>query len=152
MAQTTTLRIQNLVNRGLEDQDRDWIIRIRCFKTPIAANQNSTYSFFKLDQPWLKQPHWGFETWSTVDWKIKIGIGLSEYGVSKHQLQLIKTLLLVFSNLTTVTQTTTLRISKHSLCFKTRQNCVSKHQNRLQLCCNKKWCFETLFFYSVYRP
>ena len=54
MTQTTTLRIQNLVNRGLKDQDRDWIIRIRCFKTPIAVNQNSTYSFFKLDQPWLK--------------------------------------------------------------------------------------------------
>ena len=98
MAQTTTLRIQNLVNRGLKDQDRDWIIRIRCYKKPIAVNQNSTYSFFKLDQPWLKQPHWGFKTWSTVDWKIKIGIWLSEYGVSKHQLQLSKTLLIVFSN------------------------------------------------------
>ena len=59
----------------------------------------TTYSFFKLDQPWLKQPHWGFKTWSTVDWKIKIGIWLSEYLVSKHQLQLIKTLLIVFSNL-----------------------------------------------------
>ena len=99
VAQTTTLRFPNLVNRGLKDPDRDSIIRIRYFKTPIAVNQNSTYNFFKLDQPWLKPPHWGFKTWSTVDWKIKIGIGLSEYGVSKHQLQLIKTLLIVFSNL-----------------------------------------------------
>ena len=47
----------NLVNLGVKDQDRDWIIRIWCFKTPIAANQNSTYSvLFKFDQPWLKQP------------------------------------------------------------------------------------------------
>ena len=30
---------------------------------------------------------------------IKIEIGLSEYGVSEHQLQLIKTLLIFFSNL-----------------------------------------------------
>ena len=82
-----------------------------------------------------------------MDWKIKIGIWLSEYGVSKHQLKLIKTLLIVFSNLISRGSN---NHSKHSLCFKTRQNCVSKHQNRLQLCCNKKWCFETLFFYSVY--
>ena len=39
----------NLFNRGVKDQDGDWIIRIWCFRTPIAVNQNSTYSgFFQI--------------------------------------------------------------------------------------------------------
>ena len=61
----------NLLNRGVKDQDRDWIIRIWCFRTPIAANQNSTYSVFsnlisrgsnnhpevsKPGQPWIERP------------------------------------------------------------------------------------------------
>ena len=153
MAQTTTLRIQNLVNHGLKDQDRDWIIRIRCFKTPIAVNQNSTYSFFKFDQPWLKQPHWGFKTWSTVDWKIKIGIWLSEYGVSKHQLKLIKTLLIVFSNLisrgsnnhTEDFKTLVVFQNATKLCFQTLKSVAAVFQqevvfrNTLFLQCRPNW-------------
>ena len=38
----------NLVKRGVKDQDKDWIIRIWCLRTPIAVNQNSTYIFFQI--------------------------------------------------------------------------------------------------------
>ena len=53
-----------------------------------------------------------------------------------------------FSNLISSGSNSLTEDFKTLVVFQNAKKCVSKHQNRLQLCCNQSWCFETLF-YSV---
>ena len=91
------LRFPHLVNRGLKAQLAHIGIgfRIRSFKTPIAVNENSTYSFF--------------------------------------------------SNLISSGSNSLTKDFKTLVVFQNAKKCVSKHQNRLQLCCNHRGVLKHFF-------